>query len=210
MHLQQIICTICDHCTAKSYYDLQCLGKIGQHFVPCLFFSKIFWSPEKVEEFSKFESMKCLAKPMQAQTGVRILKSQFTEENVTEFQLLFFLCSYWWFPIPNTIFFCKMIEFLHTESSHVSQQHIAARNGICKLTSQSSLISQILHEISIKSADVHNGSMTIETNSFETINLRPHSFETTTFETTFILDLFIWDRVFLRPVHLSWVDFIWR
>jgi len=56
-------------------------------------------------------------------------------------------------------------------------------------------------------SNVTNGSMTIETNSFETIHLRPSLFETTTFETTFIWDLFIWDHfiwdhVHLRPVHL--------
>jgi len=49
--------------------------------------------------------------------------------------------------------------------------------------------------------------MTIKTKSFETIHLRPHSFETTIVETTFIWDLFIqehfiWDHVLLRPVHL--------
>ena len=43
--------------------------------------------------------------------------------------------------------------------------------------------------------------------SFETIHLKPRSFETTTFETTFIRDLlirdhFIWNHDILRPVHL--------
>jgi len=56
-------------------------------------------------------------------------------------------------------------------------------------------------------------SMTIETNSFETIHLRPRSFDTTTFETTFkwdsfIRDSFIWDHVLLRPVHLKAHSFV--
>ena len=47
----------------------------------------------------------------------------------------------------------------------------------------------------------------ISGHSFETIYLRPHSFQTTTFETRFIWNLFIrdhfiWDYVLLRPVHL--------
>jgi len=49
--------------------------------------------------------------------------------------------------------------------------------------------------------------------SFETIHLKPRSFETTTFETTFIWDLFIWDpfiwdHVDLRP-HSFQTTFIW-
>ena len=43
---------------------------------------------------------------------------------------------------------------------------------------------------------VLNGSMTIESNWFKTINLR-----------TFILDLFIWDYIHLRP-HLFEITFI--
>ena len=39
--------------------------------------------------------------------------------------------------------------------------------------------------------------MTIETNPFETIHLRPHSFETTV-----IWDHFIWDHDHLRSLHL--------
>jgi len=38
-----------------------------------------------------------------------------------------------------------------------------------------------------------NGPMTIETNSFETIHLRPRSYENTSLETTLSLDLFIGD-----------------
>jgi len=63
-----------------------------------------------------------------------------------------------------------------------------------------------LTEVFSKNIMGKNGSMTTETNSFETIHLRSfiwdHSFETTTAETTFILDLFIWDLVFLRHFHV--------
>ena len=51
-------------------------------------------------------------------------------------------------------------------------------------------------------SNVTNGSMTIETNSFETIHLRPSLFETTTFETTFIWDLLIWDLFVWDHIHL--------
>ena len=44
--------------------------------------------------------------------------------------------------------------------------------------------------------------------SFQIIHLRPHSFETCSFETTFIWDLFIWDRIHLRP-HSFETTFIW-
>jgi len=71
---------------------------------------------------------------------------------------------------------------------------------------------QITHNRPFKT----DGSITIETNSFETIhlrpfiwdhlfetiNLRPRSFETTTFETTFHLRLIHLRPLCLRPVHL--------